>query len=40
MAVCAQMNKMANSELYENLEIIDKGIYKNFRRLRMKIGDI
>ena len=31
VAVCAQMNKMAIGKVYEDLEIIDKGVYKNTR---------
>lgn len=30
VAVCAQMNKLARDETYDDLEIINKGIYKNY----------
>ncbi len=31
VAVCAQMNKLARKEIYQNIEVIDHGIYKNNR---------
>lgn len=38
VAVCAQMNKMAMGKAYEDLEIIDKGIYKSLRRFNRNKG--
>jgi hypothetical protein len=34
VAICAQINKVANKESYEDLIVIDKGIYNNSRIFR------